>query len=120
MGVVGTPHESVLADHVAGAHRRLVVLDGGVQLANVRLRFAMDEMPTLRLAPTDADRTWDLGTDTPAASVSASSIDFLRSFGGRRTYAEIRSLDWTGEYDGMAERMVLPFFRAPAEPLPGG
>ncbi len=90
------------------------------QLANVRMSFAADRLPTLRISPIDADRSWDVGTGAPAASVSASTIDVLRSFGGRRTYDEIRSFEWSGEFDGMAERMVLPFFEAPPEPIPGG
>ena len=116
-------HEHDLLGAAATPRRVALPADLAVmkaQLANVRLRFATDEMPTLRLAPTDADRTWDVGTDAPVATVSASSIEFLRSFGGRRTYEEIRSLDWSGESDGMAERMVLPFFHAPADPIPGG
>ena len=90
------------------------------QLVNVRLRFAADRLPTLRIAPLDTDRSWDVGAGTPSASVSASAIDVLRSFGGRRTLEEIRSFKWSGESDGMAERMVLPFFEAPTKPIRGG
>lgn len=90
------------------------------QLTNVRLQFSAHRLPTLRLSPSDADRDWEIGSDTPVAWVSGSAIDFLRSFGGRRTFAEIHSLEWSGESDGMAEQMVLPFFEAPRNPIPGG
>jgi hypothetical protein len=51
---------------------------------------------------------------------SSAPCRILRSFGGRRTDAEIRSYEWSGEFDGMAERLVLPFFQAPQHRLPGG
>lgn len=109
----------------AAGHPRRVALPADIaamrsQLANVRLRFAADGLPTLQISPTDADRSWDVGSDTPSAWLSAPVIDILRSFGGRRTLDEISAFRWSGDSDGMAERMVLPFFRAPQRPLPGG
>jgi len=89
------------------------------QLANVRARFAADEMATLRLSPTDADRSFDIGRDEPRAEVGASTVDLLRAVGGRRTLDEIRAFVWTGDYQGMPERLVLPFFSAPDHPLAG-
>jgi len=111
LGAAGRPRRDPLPADVAAMRS---------QLTNVRLRFAADGLATLRLAPTDADRAWQIGTGTPAASVSARVIDVLRSFGGRRTLEEIRSFDWAGQTDGMAERLVLPFFQAPLDPIPGG
>lgn len=111
LGAAGTPRRVALPADIAAMR---------AQLTNVRLRFVADRLPTLRLSPSDADRAWDIGNDAPVAWVSGSVIDFLRSFGGRRTFDEIRSLEWSGEFDGMAERMVLPFFEAPPTPIPGG
>ena len=111
LGAAGTPRRGPLPADIAAMRS---------QLANVRLRFAADGLPTLLISPTDTDRSWHIGTGTPAASVSARAIDVLRGFGGRRTLEEIRSFDWSGQTDGMAERMVLPFFKAPPDPLPGG
>ena len=111
LGAAGRPRRDPLPADVAAMRS---------QLTNVRLRFAADGLATLRLAPTDADRAWQIGTGTPAASVSARVIDVLRSFGGRRTLEEIRSFDWAGQTDGMAEHLVLPFFQTPLAPIPGG
>ena len=111
LGAAGRPRRIALPADVAAMR---------AQLTNVRLRFAADSMPTLRVAPSDAGRTWDVGSGSPSASVSAPTIELLRSFGGRRTIEEIQSFDWTGEYDGMAERLVLPFFEAPHRPVAGG
>lgn len=90
------------------------------QLANVRLQFKTAGLPTLRLIERDLGQTWDIGRDEPAATLTGTAIDFLRSFGGRRTLAEIAELDWQGESEGMADHVILPFFHAPAEPIPGG
>jgi uncharacterized protein (TIGR03083 family) len=111
LGAAGQPRHEPLPADIAAMRS---------QLANVRLRFAADGLATLRLAPTDTDRAWQIGNGTPAASVSAPVIDVLRSFGGRRTLEEIRSFAWAGQTDGMAARLVLPFFQAPLEPIPGG
>lgn len=111
LGAAGTPRQLPLPADVAAMR---------AQLANVRVRFAADGLPTLRISPTDTDRAWDIGTDEPASWLSASVIDLLRGFGGRRTVEEIRSFEWSGDFDGMAERLVLPFFQAPPSPLPGG
>jgi len=89
------------------------------QLANVRRGFAASGLPTLRLSPTDANRTWDVGTDEPVARLSTSTIELLRSFGGRRTHSQIHAYNWSGETSGMIEQIVLPFFSAPQHPLPG-
>lgn len=111
LGAAGTPRQVPLPADVAAMRS---------QLANVRLRFGADRLSTLRISPTDTDRFWDVGTGDPVASLSAPVIEVLRAFGGRRTLEEIRSFGWSGESDGMAERMVLPFFQAPSNPLPGG
>lgn len=111
LGANGTPRTTALdADvHVMST-----------QIANVRLRFAFDQMPTLRIAPTGIDRVWNVGTGDAVAELSASPVDLLRSFGGRRAMSEIAELRWSGDWDGMSERLVLPFFSAPPTPLQGG
>lgn len=111
LGATGTPRQVPLRADVAAMR---------AQLTNVRLRFAADRLPTLRISPTDTDRFWDVGTGAPSAWVSAPVIDLLRTFGGRRTLEEVHSFEWSGEFDGMAQRMVLPFFQAPSNPIPGG
>ena len=90
------------------------------QLANVRMQFGLVGLPTLRLHGVDADRTWDVGRDEPAATVAGTVIDFLRAFGGRRTLREIRGFEWQGDTKGMAAALVLPFFAAPSELIAGG
>jgi len=111
LGAVGTPREEHLPADLAAMR---------AQLTNVRLQFAMAGLPTLRLVGVDAGRTWDVGRGEPVASVAGTVIDFLRAFGGRRTLDQIRELDWRGDVEGMAEALVLPFFEAPSQPIPGG
>lgn len=81
--------------------------------------FSANGLPTLRISPTDSDRTWDVGTGQPVAWLSASTIELLRSSGGRRTDSQIRACDWSGDTEGMIEQVVLPFFSAPQHPLRG-
>ncbi|MEQ8841359.1 MAG: maleylpyruvate isomerase family mycothiol-dependent enzyme [Acidimicrobiales bacterium] len=111
LGARGTPRRVALDADVAAM---------AAQLANVRAQFAAADLPSLRLIATDADRDWRIGRDEPTVTVTASVIDYLRSFGGRRTLDEIGALAWSGDRTGMVEQMVLPFFSVPAEPIAGG
>ena len=54
-----------------------------------------------------ADESWTAGAGEVVATVTAGRFDLFRSFGGRRTKAEVRALDWTGDVD-----RVLPFVSA--------
>lgn len=53
-------------------------------------------------AVVDADR-WELGAGPPVATVAAGRFELLRALGGRRSAAQIRTLDWQGDAD-----VVLP------------
>lgn len=94
------------------------VLDN--QVRNLRVVFALAGLPTLEIAADDTGRTWKVGRDEPVARLRGGTVELLRSIGGRRTDDEIRTLGWSGASAGMAERLVLPFFEAPASPIAGG
>ena len=90
------------------------------QIRNLRVVFGLGGLATLRITAADVERTWSVGRDEPVAVLTGSAIDLLRSIGGRRTIEQISELGWTGRSAGLAEHLVLPFFSAPPEPIPGG
>lgn len=94
------------------------VLDN--QVRNLRNVFAVGRLPTLLITATDTGSEWAVGRDDPSIWLNGSTIDLLRSLGGRRTVAEIGDLDWSGDHGEVAERIVLPFFSAPVDPIAGG
>jgi uncharacterized protein (TIGR03083 family) len=51
---------------------------------------------------------WHLGTGSPVASVHASSFDLFRCLGGRRTWDEVRALDWEGPVEPLLDA-VSPY-----------
>lgn len=57
------------------------------------------------------DESWTCGAGPQIATLRGQRFDLFRSFGGRRTDAEIRELDWSGDAD-----RVLPFVSAYAAP----
>lgn len=57
------------------------------------------------------DERFLLGAGEPVAAVAASPFELFRSLGGRRTLAEVRGLDWSGDVDTIAplvSRYPLP------------
>jgi uncharacterized protein (TIGR03083 family) len=72
------------------------------------------ELPAVRVVASDSGRTWEPAEDRPAvATVTATSFDLLRTFSGRRTEAEIRSLSWDGDVDVVVPSMSFGPFRTP-------
>ena len=71
--------------------------------------------PGVRVVASDTGTTWEPTDDRPVvATVTASSFDLLRSFSGRRTEDEIRSLSWGGDVDAVLPSMAFGPFRLPA------
>ncbi|MGK2928206.1 MAG: maleylpyruvate isomerase family mycothiol-dependent enzyme [Acidimicrobiales bacterium] len=89
-------------------------------LTNVRGMFALASLPTLAIHVTDADETWRVGHADPVAELRASTLELLRTFGGRRTLEELQAMDWSGRHDAMPDHLVLPFFDRPSAPVLGG
>lgn len=90
------------------------------QLTNVRGMFVLASLPTLAIHVTDTDETWRVGRSDPVAELRATTLELLRSFGGRRTLEEMQAMDWSGRHDGMPDHLVLPFFDRPSAPILGG
>ena len=73
------------------------------------------ELPAVRVVALDSGKTWEPSEDRPViATVKASSFDLLRTFSGRRTEAEIRSLSWEGDVDVVVPSLSFGPFRTPA------
>ena len=69
----------------------------------------------VRAVATDAGTTWEPEDGRPVvATVTASSFDLLRSFSGRRSEAEVRSLSWDGDVDAALPSLSFGPFRLPA------
>jgi uncharacterized protein (TIGR03083 family) len=49
------------------------------------------------------DRTWDLGTGEPAATVEAPAFELFRAISGRRSRDQILALAWTGDAEQLLE-----------------
>lgn len=62
-------------------HRAVLEADAGALLVHV------------------GDVEWHLGTGPVTATLSTTAFELLRSIGGRRSAAQIRSLSWTGEVE---------------------
>jgi uncharacterized protein (TIGR03083 family) len=75
--------------------------------------------PGLRVVATDgAGATWVPPIERPVvATVSGSSFDLLRTFSGRRSEAEVRSLHWDGDVDAVLPSLTWGPFRPPAQSL---
>lgn len=72
------------------------------------------------LAVRVGDESWMLGPGTVVASVAAPRYELFRALGGRRTLAEICTLDWSGDADrltGLISRYPMPE-RPIVEPQP--
>ena len=74
--------------------------------------------PGVRVVASDSGTTWE-PTDGRAvvATLRASSYDLLRSFSGRRTEDEVRSLSWDGDVDAALPSLTFGPFRTPARSL---
>ena len=71
----------------------------------------------VRITSSDTGTVWDEGEGDVVASVSASSFDLLRTFSGRRTESEARSLSWDGDVDAAVASLAFGPFRLPPSSL---
>ena len=73
----------------------------------------------VRAVSTDgAGATWSPDEERAVvATVTASAFDLLRTFSGRRTEAEVRSLAWEGDVDAALATLSFGPFRLPSEPI---
>ena len=71
-----------------------------------------DGSVNLRIDESDGEK-WELGSGPVVASVTAGRFDAFRCFGGRRSKAQVRAMDWTGDVDRVLD-LVSPY------PLPLG
>ena len=58
-------------------------------------RAATAGLPIVRV--TAGAQTWQSANGEPAAVLTGSTFDLLRAFSGRRSAAQIRAMDWTGD-----------------------
>jgi uncharacterized protein (TIGR03083 family) len=61
----------------------------------------------------DGRHSWTLGSGEVVAAVTSTPYELFRSLGGRRSDAQIRALDWTGDLDA-----IVPILSR--YPLPSG
>jgi len=45
------------------------------------------------------DEEWTVGSGPEVAALSAGRFELFRSLGGRRSEAQVRALDWTGDVE---------------------
>ena len=74
-------------------HRRGSTRSGTATRAGSGRRLRKEGLPTLEIKGTS--ETVVAGKDEPAGHVSASDFELFRALTGRRTFDEIRALDWT-------------------------
>lgn len=60
-----------------------------------------------RVVTTDTGESFGVGGRAPIASVGATRFELFRAFGGRRSTAQMRAFEWTGDVDA-----VLPYVSA--------
>lgn len=70
--------------------------------------------PGVRVVASDSGTTWE-PSGAAVATVTGSSFDLLRSFSGRRTEAQVRSLSWDGDGDAALPSLAFGPFRLPAD-----
>lgn len=61
----------------------------------MRFRVAHDGLPTLRIRA--GSREWTIGDGEPAATVTADPFELARAASGRRSWDQVRALDWDGD-----------------------
>ena len=74
--------------------------------------------PGVRIVAPDTGTTWEPTEGREVvATVTASSFELLRTFSGRRTEDEVRSLSWDGDVDSVLPSLTFGPFRLPATSL---
>jgi len=74
------------------------------------------KLPSLSIASADTNERFHLGAHEPNVTLRAPSYDLFRSFGGRRTRAQVAELAWSGhpeQIELLLDRVVVPFFATP-------
>ena len=72
--------------------------------------------PGVRVVASDTGTTWD--PEGPVvATVTAPSFELLRTFSGRRTEDEVRSLSWSGDVEAALPSLAFGPFRLPPSSL---
>ena len=95
-----------------------VVIGVGWLLDAQQMASAANGHPGLRVVASDTGTTWEPTDGRPVvATVTGSSFDLLRTFSGRRTEAEVRSLAWDGDVDAVLPSLTFGPFRLPASPV---
>ena len=78
--------------------------------------LAVGDFPTLAVTTPSGSR-WVSGDGEPAARVRATEFELLRSFSGRRTVEQVRSLDWDGDPKPYLGALTFGPFRPAEAPL---
>ena len=74
---------------------------------------SLDELGAGAVALRCGDERWSLGDGPVVASVTAPRYELFRALGGRRTVEQVRSFDWTGDVDRVAD--LVSRYPAPTE-----
>lgn len=60
-------------------------------------------------------RTWDIGGEDPATTLTTDQFTLFRTLGGRRSRDQVAALDWTGDADAWVDHVLADAFTFPAE-----
>ena len=93
-----------------------VRLATGGHVGLMRRLNAAAGLPTLEIITTD-DRSWLVGTDSPAMTLRAPLFEVFRATGGRRTLDEIWAMNWSGDPEPFIPTFVMPMFTPPTVSL---
>lgn len=95
-----------------------VGLGVGWLLRAYQMASAASGQPGVRAVASDTGTSWEPDDGRPVvATVTASAFDLLRTFSGRRTEDEVRSLSWDGDVDAALPTLAFGPFRMPASPV---
>ena len=83
------------------------------------LRFigAARQLPNLLLWPTDHDTTYPIGRGDAEIVLTASLFELFRATGGRRSSAQIATMNWSDDPGPWAQHLVMPSYTVPEADL---
>ncbi len=84
---------------------------------SIRPNFEKQGLQTIRIESTDSGMGWDVGYGDPAATLSASSFEIMRSIGGRRTRSEMLAMGWDNDAEPFIDAMVISYMAMPETSL---
>lgn len=90
-----------------------------LMLGNIRLLWRHIDGPPITISSL-AGLKRSIDGQGSEVTLAASSCDLFRALGGRRALDQVLQLDWNGpesECRRAARHLVVPFFRAPTEPV---